>query len=243
MHRCLYLPTFLLLGCIAIMLMCYRWYYLCPLVILQITQSSSRAKSLCQKLRKPCKATAKAPANLIPASITSKARKRKFNPTDACVASEQQHRKKAANPLNKGQSRCVMVVVLKEVPTTIPKGPLRGRLRKVGRIRELCLFRTMTKEDVHRVIERSFESLGLKRYLFLQGHRDNTLTVFEKQSLDGTAELAGCGSLYLQEQSSTPPPSCNDSSPRSSTSSDSHPDEMECTMTIPNPVSETSNTL
>ena len=44
----------------------------------------------------------------------------------------QHQKKKASNAKYKGRSKALEVMVLKEIPTTIPRGPLKKRLEAVG---------------------------------------------------------------------------------------------------------------
>ena len=58
----------------------------------------------------------------------------------------EQHRKKAANPSMKGRPKSVKVIILKEIPRSIPKGMQREELRKAGCIKELPFRRVMSEE-------------------------------------------------------------------------------------------------
>ena len=57
----------------------------------------------------------------------------KFDPTDDSVCSEAHRRKKAAIP-GRGRAKKVKVVLLKSIPSSIPKGSQRDKLKKAGRI-------------------------------------------------------------------------------------------------------------
>ena len=176
-------------------------------------QASSRAKHLCEMLRNPSAASSRDISSLFPACGSQ--RKRKFNPLDECVVGEEQRRKKAANPSVKGRSKCLKVVALTEIPRCIPKGLQREELRKAGRVKELSFRRVMSEHEVQQVILEGFQ---IKAFQFLQGGHNNTLKVNATQSLDGNAaiQLAGSGSLYIQEQTlaTTPPtPQSTSSSP------------------------------
>lgn len=63
----------------------------------------------------------------------------------------------------------------------------------------------MSEEEVRRVILEGFQ---IKNFQFLKGNRENTLKVHEAQALDGNGaiQLAGFGSLYVQEQVSARAP-------------------------------------
>ena len=116
----------------------------------------------------------------------------------------QQKKKKASNPNYKGRSKAITTVVLKEIPVTIPRGPLRVTLRARGRIKELYFHRVMSEREVNNVIVNGFEDINIKEFRFLLPMKDNTLSGCEKQDLNGTGviKLAGSGSLYIQLQGS-----------------------------------------
>ena len=113
----------------------------------------------------------------------------------------QHQKKKAANAKYKGRSKALEVMVLKEIPTTIPRGPLKKRLEAVGRKKGLFFHRVMSEKEVNDVILHAFENLGIRRFRYLIPLKDNTLTVAQKQRLDGYGiiQMAGSGRVYLQE--------------------------------------------
>lgn len=125
----------------------------------------------------------------------------KFDPSDDCVATEAHRRKKAAT-LGKGRAKKLKVVVLKEIPSSIPKGSQRDSLKRKGRIMDLSFHRCMTSKETVEHISNAFKDLGnVDNLQFLQAHRDNTLRVADKQELDGVGviKLAANGSLYLKQ--------------------------------------------
>ena len=141
-------------------------------------------------------------STLFPAcSSVSSSRKRKFDPTEECVVAVQHQEKKASNSKYKGRSKAIEVMVLKEIPTTIPRGPLRKRLEAMGHKKGLFFHRVMSEKEVNRVILDAFEDLGVREFRYLVPLKDNTLTVAKKQRLDGYAiiQMAGSGTVYLQE--------------------------------------------
>lgn len=85
---------------------------------MQVEQSTLKVKSLCERLKEPPTATSRAIASLFPACGS----KGKFDPLQDCVVGERQRQKKAANPAVRGRSKTVTVVVLKDIPRSIPKG-------------------------------------------------------------------------------------------------------------------------
>jgi hypothetical protein len=126
-----------------------------------------------------------------------------FDPTSDCIASENQRRKKSANSNLKGRSKCLKVVLVKEVPCILPKGPLRERLIKMGRLKEVSFTRVMSECDCQDVLLDAFKAIGLKKFHYLQAQKNHSLQLAPNQMLDGNSViiLAGSGSLYLQEAS------------------------------------------
>ena len=124
----------------------------------------------------------------------------KFNPIDECVAAEQQRKKKAAIPRYKGRAKCLTTVVLKDLPSTIPKGGPRDKLKEAGRVKELCFRRILSEKEVNTLILEGFQGIKLSEFEYLQC-KDGSLVVAEKQKLNGNEVimLAGCGCLYLYE--------------------------------------------
>ena len=91
-------------------------------------------------------------ATLFPSIGSTTVKKNKFDPFGDCVATERQRRKKAASPYSKGKSKSLTTVVLKNVPSTIPKGVLREHLRKEGRAKELAFRRIMSSDEVRLMV-------------------------------------------------------------------------------------------
>ena len=134
-------------------------------------------------------------------ACASKSKKRKFDPTEECVVATQQKKKKAGITKYKGRSKSINVVILKEIPNIIPRGPFRTRLEAYGRIKDLYVHRVMSEKEVNDVILSGFEDIGVESFTFLKALKGTTLAVAKKQGLDGSAiiKLAGSGSVYLQE--------------------------------------------
>lgn len=101
----------------------------------------------------------------------------------------------------KGQSKYLKIVLVKEFPCTIPKGPLREQLVKVGRLKEVSFTRVMSESHCQDIILDAFKNIGLKKFRYLQVQKDHSLKHVSDQILDGNSviNLAGSGSLYLQE--------------------------------------------
>lgn len=126
-------------------------------------------------------------------------KKRKFDPTDECIVAGQHRRKKSASQL-KGRSKQITVVLLSNIPSSIPKGTAREQLKKKGKVREVPFQRYMSEEEVKEVLVENFECLSDSEVQFLQSHKNNSLLIAKVQDLDGIGviSLAGCGSLYLK---------------------------------------------
>lgn len=171
-----------------------------------MTTSSGKAKDLCRALGKPSKANARVLASLFPACASSGTKRQlNFNPNDECVAGEAHRRKKAATP-GQGRAKRLKVVMLSNIPSSIPKGSRRESLRKNGRVLEIPFHRCMTTNEVIKQIRAAFVGLGdIHNLQFLHAQQDNTLHVAENQHLDGVGviKLAGCGSLYVKQSESS----------------------------------------
>ena len=116
----------------------------------------------------------------------------KFDPAEECVVAR---RKKGA----KGRSKTITVVVVNEIPACIPKGAMRERLRKIGRIKDIAFQRYLDEDEVKDLPTESFSHLGGISFQYLQPHKKKNFTAAEKQELNGinVIELAKSGSLYL----------------------------------------------
>lgn len=160
------------------------------------SQVSTEVKAICKTLVKPSEATTKTLAKIFPGSM-----KRKFDPLAAPVNSENKRKKKAAVQKCKGRPKLVPVVYLKSNPNIIPKGTSRDNIKKEGRIKDIPFHRFISRDEVKELINVAFPKFS-KNFKFLQGHKNNTLSVASNQELDGTGviDLAKHGSLYLLEQ-------------------------------------------
>ena len=162
--------------------------------------SSGRAKDICRRLGKPSETNAKVLATLFPACASStKNKKRKFDPKDECIVAGQ-HRCKQSASQSKGRSKQITVVLLSNIPSSIPKGAAHEQLKKKGKVREVPFQRYMSEEEVKEVLIEDFECLSYSEVQFLQSHKNNSLSIAMVQDLDGIGVifLAGCGSLYLK---------------------------------------------
>ena len=161
-----------------------------------------KAKNVCERVGKPAQANAKALDSLFPFLQNKKRHLRKV-----WLPKSIERRRRAKN---------LKVVFLKQ---KMPKGNARDVLSQQGRIKDVPVKRNMTAPEVTDTIMRGFKIADSYELVFLKGHRDNTLTVIDEQSLDGTAiiNLAGSGSVYVTatpvRKSSSPSPSIDQSPP------------------------------
>ena len=96
--------------------------------------------------------------------------RKKFDPTDECIVAGQHRRKKSASQL-KGRSKQITVVLLSNIPSSIPKGAAREQLKKKGKVREVPFQRYMSEEEVKEVLVENFECLSDSEVQFLQSHK------------------------------------------------------------------------
>ena len=116
----------------------------------------------------------------------------------------------------------VNVVLLKRIPSRIPKGIDRNKLKEGGRVVEVAFQRSMTSTETMETITDAFKDLGgVEKLQFLQASRDNTLKVHVEQELDGNGvlDLAGCGSLYVKQMEESCVEPSLDLEPQASSSS------------------------
>ena len=119
-----------------------------------------------------------------------------FDPTQPCVALQQQQKKKAA--------RCkpskVTVMYLHDTQICPPKGKHKKELQSTGRHKKLEFTRYMSSVQVKSVIKRGFKEVSLESftYLVVDG---STLTLDPVQDQDGdmliTSAAAKKGILYI----------------------------------------------
>lgn len=115
----------------------------------------------------------------------------------------QKSKKKVTNQRIK--PKIVAVVLLSKKPVFVPKGHLRKKLTKCGRIQKVEFKRSMTPSEVRSAIVEAFSGSGFERIesaQFLQCGKDNIMIVSEEQDLSGDSaiNLAGQGSLYLTQK-------------------------------------------
>ena len=134
-------------------------------------KSSDRAKDICKKLGKPSQANPKVLANLFPACASS-SKKRKFDPTDEILVADRHRRKKSAS--SKGGSKQVTVVLLKDIPSSLPKGAAREQLKK-GLVKEIAFQRHLDEDEVKKLLSENFEALKDAEVQYLQSHKNNSL--------------------------------------------------------------------
>lgn len=95
--------------------------------------------------------------------------------------------------------------MLDQIPGTIPKGAIRSKLKKSGRIVDLNVYRSMNSKEINDLILDSFKDLDIDKIEYLQANRDNGLQIVGG-NLDacGLIKLAGSGSLYIHQLNTSP---------------------------------------
>lgn len=149
------------------------------------------AKQLCKKVGEAEKL----------AMLFGGSRKRKFDPKSECVVAAQQAKKKATNQRMK--PRTVTAVLLDHKPEVVPKGHLRKKLKKAGRVVKITFKRCMTASEVREILVEAFADFdNIESFQFLQCGKDNIMLLNEEQELNGDSaiNLAGQGSLYLVQK-------------------------------------------
>ena len=128
----------------------------------------------------------------------STSKRKRFDPEDDCIVAEQHRKKKSTS---KGRPKQVIAVAMKEIPSSIPKGPFREHLKKIGQVQEISFDRHLCIEEVDKLLSESFECLGKNvQFQYLKPHQKNSLSVLDNQKLNGkeVVELAKNKSLYLK---------------------------------------------
>ncbi len=164
---------------------------------------SSKAFKLSGKLGKPSEAEKKRLAKLFPSSSGSKLklpakRSAAFDPTAECVAAPQQKKKKAAVQVIRPVSRDV--ILMKQIPTSVPKLNQRKDLKRELRQQTLLFTRRMSSLQVNNVIVRGFRHLKVTGVVHLECGKDLKFHIAENQEPDGTVILSRRGTLYLSQQ-------------------------------------------
>ena len=99
------------------------------------------------------------------------------------VVAEQHHRKKAAFK-TKGRSKLLTVLLVQDIPLSLPKGAAREKLRKSGQVKDVPFQRFLSEDEVTDLIKEVFSNLGSSMDLqYLQPHKNNTLTAAESKIL------------------------------------------------------------
>ena len=151
---------------------------------------TNEAKQSCKKLREAEKL----------AELFGGSRKCKFDPKSECVVASQQAKKKSNQRM---KPKTVTVVLLDCKPDVVPKGHLRKKLKKAGRIVKITLKRCMTVSEVRDILIQSFPNFdNIESAQFLCCGKDNIMLLNEDQDLNGDSaiNLAGQGSLYLVQE-------------------------------------------
>lgn len=164
--------------------------------------TTQKASSVCHKVGNPSESTAGVLSKLFnKATPSTGSRKRSFDPSSACVVAGQLSKKKATNQRMKVKK--IIVVLMKERPTSVPKGYARKKLKQAGRIANTELKRCMSSLEVRDAIVEVFPAFQhVESAEFLCCGQDNVMLLNEQQELDGdeAINLAGQGSLYLVQE-------------------------------------------
>jgi hypothetical protein len=121
-------------------------------------------------------------------------KKRPFDPSQECCASESKRKKKAFSA--SGRVTNVQVVILKKFTPNLPRGKIRSDLKKSGRILTVQFRRSMSELQAKNPIMQSFRTLQIESWTVMDT-RDNHLEAAENQSLDGEDIINRKGCLYL----------------------------------------------
>ena len=157
---------------------------------------TAKAINVCRRVGKPSQESKKVLNKLFPSTSSSY----KFNPKKESCAEKNKLKKKAAIPKG-GKARIITAVLMRDLPSKVPRGAFRRRLSSEGRIAKISIRRSMTSAQINDVISNSFSVGNAKNAKFVKCNQANSLSIVESQKLDGdqVANLAGNGSLYLVE--------------------------------------------
>ena len=163
--------------------------------LLIVLQSVCGTANNLKNLGRPSEKCASTLKNLFP--VTSN-KKRKFDPTGACVSTDARRKKKAAS--TRIRPKKVSVVLLEAMPPYVPKGHARAKLMKTGLIKQISFCRNMSNIEVRDILVKEFSKVDqVQTAQFLRCEPSNVMCLNPNQELDGDGviELAGQGSLYL----------------------------------------------
>lgn len=153
-----------------------------------------KAGSIISKVKKATSAEAKTLSNLFGSASTSTPKKpQPFNPAAECVVASRKRKKKSA--IKRERPSNVIVVMLNDFSSRIPKGKVRTKLASKGQIQTLRFTRSMSAQEVKNVIIRAFQ---VEKYFVLgydpSGH---SLVRCGNQDLTGEGAIDRNGGLYL----------------------------------------------
>ncbi len=128
---------------------------------MQVQAETSKAQGYCARVGKvPSEKNAVALKKNFPA-FYGNSKKRKFDPTAACVVADQLKKKKSTNTRIK--PRTFNIVLLPKMTIFVPKGYQRSKLTREGRILKLVFRRNMSSEDVRSTILDGFSDLCIEK--------------------------------------------------------------------------------
>lgn len=89
-------------------------------------------------------------------------------------------------------------MLVKDIPSSIPKGAAREQLKKKGQVKDIAFQWHLDEDEVKELLSENFEALKDAEVQYLQSHKNNSLSIAKVQNLDGIGviSLAGSGSLY-----------------------------------------------
>ena len=161
---------------------------------------SKKTESVLERIKKPSELEAKTLAKMFSNSNPSGPRKRKFNPSDDCVASTSHVKKKRFKKHKKPKESSVTVILLKKFQPILPKGKERRELSAEGRIQTISVHRKMTAQEVGSIVQGAFKSmLKLKPFTVLETKGGSKLVRASYQRISGVEAVDRRGALYLME--------------------------------------------
>lgn len=157
----------------------------------------SKASTICSKLKKPSKADAQVLKNLFPSSSsTVKRAGATFDPSDECVASVQQEKKKKAIRFKSSK----ITVLAVDAAKGIPKGKYRKELKKNGSEKTIEIKRYFSPQNIRSTIIKAF---GFSDYKILNCTSDGKLIYAADHLPSGDDVIEGMTKrkfpLYIEE--------------------------------------------
>lgn len=105
---------------------------------------TAKAINVCRRVGKPSQESKKVLNKLFPSTSSSY----KFNPKKESCAEKNKLKKKAAIPKG-GKARIITAVLMRDLPSKVPRGAFRRRLSSEGRIAKISIRRSMTSAQIN----------------------------------------------------------------------------------------------